>query len=228
MRLSSIFCLVAAMLPWSVSQAADQLMMTVRGIEFPGGEAQKLMAATRDDDCYEAMAKAVDDGKAVDLESFAMQVRSGQRALAGSGHEVIYPGERDLGGLSPIPPAKPPKPPIPGDILTGRFDVFETRKAGISYDFSPVYSDHVFHLRTVMEFTVQEPDRIILKHQLFEGMPQVISQPTFRVTRFNTELTLGDGQWIMAGLVDSWRKDAPPGTKVAMWVTVESIDESKR
>lgn len=212
-------------------RAETWAQMIVRGIEFPPGEAEKILRTVKIDERYDAMAKAVDEGKAMDVETTMVTTRMGQRSTLFSAREVIYPAEYEPTCVGLFGPEVPRPTPylFPGDILmTPRMSAFETHNVGLDQEMEVSQSGiaGLLTLRITHEFDTQEADRVILKHEATKGNAQVHFEPVFHDERLNVAFDVPEGQWVLIGMLNSSRKDAPKGSKVVMWVNVETISSS--
>lgn len=235
MRFSVGIGWIAAVVLSGTAWAGDDIQLTLRAIEFPPAGAEKLMRASKPDERYVAMEKAVDSGVARDLDAIVLSGRVGIQLTSQTGREIIYPTEYTP-PESPISvgckvSTGPKRPYVPGGVLRVEMvTAFETRNAGLAWDVKamPGGQTGCYSITSTFEYVTQDPDRVFIDFEFYKGSPARMAMPVFRVSRIESpQMIVADGQWVMTGVLDSWRKDAPAGSKVVLWLNVESLNLPK-
>lgn len=136
MKALLFLCLLAA------SAVAEQVRVTVQVIEVPQGELTKWTTGKKlaGSELYDRALKLALGGGAEIVDTNVLLVRSGEKALAESLAEVMYPTEQeaaDIGG-SPLPLES--KTPLPVPLRPVDFFSWETRNVGTIVEIEPTAS----------------------------------------------------------------------------------------
>ena len=154
--------------------------------------------------------------------------RQGERMTTGSVRGVIYQIEGDpesyrfadpdsLEELMTIRVNPPFLPPVPM--------AFETRNVGetIEVEVGAGSSAGIRSLKLDAEWIRQDGEDVVQEYGQDDGGTWRLSFPRFVTRKIRSSVDVAPGQWTLAGMVDPWREEAKPGSRVLLFVRVDTM-----
>lgn len=230
MRGESIAVFVAA-LGWSVVSVVggEPVRVCLWAAEVPVARIPEWQG-TGEGGWFAAARADVAAGRSEEAAMLLVSGRQGERMTIESVREVIYPTEEDpessrfadpvsweeLMAFRVTPPFLPPVPPA-----------FETRNVGETIEVEVGGSGGTRSLRLDAEWVRQDGEDVIQQYGQDDGGTWKISFPRFVTRKIRSSVDCAPGRWTLAGMVDPWREAAKPGTKVLLFVRVETMQRAK-
>lgn len=185
--------------------------------------------AANDVELRKRAGQLVKEGKAAILETMLCTGRSGQKATSESIEEFIYPTEYEPATLPENVHLKKGDDAevaktVRRDLATGPTPTaFETRNLGSTLEIEPTLSvdGKIIDLRLVPEIVYHVGNRTWAEWKGKHGNSPV-QMPTFYALRFNTAVTLADGQSVLVAALSPKNQDGFPDFTRKLMVFVKA------